>query len=207
MDSSPQTRSAALTARDRKPEIERAALDLAYQHGPATVSTGMIAKQIGLSQPAIYKHFKRKEDIWQAVASRLALQIEQNISESFSKNLLASDRLRKLVRAHLAFLGKNPALPEIMAMRADAENSFQHTIQSAMRGFHRALTRHVELGQKQNHYRKNIIATDAATLVLGLVQSLVLRSLISRDLEILNNDGERLLDLLLAGFAQQGDAQ
>ncbi len=206
MDTSPPTKSAA---RDRKPEIERAALDLAYLHGPAAVSTGMIAKQIGLSQPAIYKHFKRKEDIWRAVASRLALQIEQNIAQSFGEDLPASDRLRKLVRAHLAFLGKNPALPEIMAMRADADaqNSFQDTIQAAMRGFHRALTRHVELGQKQNHYRKNIIATDAATLVLGLVQSLVLRSLISRDLEILNNDGERLLDLLLAGFAQQGDAQ
>ncbi len=195
-------------AGDRKLQIEQAALDLAYAHGPAAVSTGMIARQIGLSQPAIYKHFKRKEDIWQAVAARLAQQIHKNITASHNGGLPAPGGLRQLVGAHLEFLQRYPALPEIMTMRADAggKNSFQGIIQAAMREFHLSLARHVELAQKQKRFRKNICTTDAATLILGLIQSLALRSLVSRDLDILANDGERLLELLLAGFQQYGES-
>ena len=62
-------------SRDRQKDILRATLDLAFEVGPDHVTTGMIAKRLGLSQPAIYKHFPKKVDIWQGVSDSLCVQI------------------------------------------------------------------------------------------------------------------------------------
>jgi hypothetical protein len=49
-------------------------------------------------------------------------------------------------------------------------------------------------------FRSTLNAKDAAMLIWGIVQSLVLRMLVNRNPELLLRDGERLLDLQLTGF-------
>jgi hypothetical protein len=44
---------------------------------------------------------------------------------------------------------------------------------------------------------------DGALLILGIIQSLVLRALLSNSSFILLEDGERLLELQLSGFSNR----
>lgn len=195
------------SAEDRKAEIVQAALTLAFEAGPEGVTTGMIADRLGLTQPAIYKHFPSKEDIWRSVTQTLSGQITANIEDAMSRDENPLMRLRRLVLGHLRLVHATPALPEIMVTRdpKEVQNAVRTEIQSTMTGFFNELIRTIEDAQEAGSFRADIAASDLATLVFGVIQSLVLRMMVSRDPSVLLVDGERLLELQLSAFAQQED--
>ncbi|WP_428544997.1 TetR/AcrR family transcriptional regulator [Profundibacter sp.] len=195
------------SAEDRKSEIEQTALDLAFKIGPSQVTTGMIAKELGLTQPAIYRHYPKKDDIWSAIALHLGARIDENIAASSAPNLAPMDRLRKLVLGHLRVVKENPALPDFMVLRdkTDGHIVVQDSIQDAMGAFRKALVSNVKTAIDAGHFRADLDENDAATLIFGVIQSLVLRMMVTRKPAILMQDGPRLLDLQLAGFAPTGE--
>ncbi len=65
---------------DRKSEIIKATLDLASEYGLAAVSMNQIAKKLGISKPALYKHFESRDEIIKSMYSFLREQAKQNIS-------------------------------------------------------------------------------------------------------------------------------
>lgn len=194
---------------DRKVEIQRVALTLAFEVGPDRVTTGMIADQLGLTQPAIYKHFPRKDDIWNAVADQLTGRIADNISRAEQAECSPDARLRMLVMNHLQLVQENPALPEIMIIR-DRQN-VRATIQTRMREsmgqFRNVVVTNVSAAVTEGIFRADLDAKDASTLVFGIIQSLMLRMLLNRNPDILLKDGERLLNLQLSGFAHLGESR
>lgn len=195
------------SAIDRKAEIERVALRLAFDVGPDRVTTGMIADQLSLTQPAIYKHFPSKSDIWNAIADRLTSGIAENIARAKEAEVPPEARLRVLVMGHLQLVEENPALPEIMVMRDshDAPKALRSRMQGSMTDFRNALVFNVKAAMMDGTFRAGIDARDASTLIFGIIQSLVLRMMITRNPAILLEDGERLLNLQLSGFAQPGE--
>lgn len=191
------------SAQDRRAEIARATLVLAFEAGPQQVTTGMIADRLGLTQPAIYKHFPRKDDIWLAVADHLSTGIRENIAHASRNAGTPSERLFQLVLGHLKLVKENPALPEIMVMRAkkDQQGVLQSKMQHSMAAFRQAMANQILAARALGEFRDDIDVSDAVTLIFGVVQSLVLRLLVNRDLETFLADGERLLELQLATFA------
>jgi AcrR family transcriptional regulator len=194
------------TTLHRRAEIQQAALRLAFDVGPDRVTTGMIADQLGLTQPAIYKHFPNKEDIWSVVSEQLSKHIADNITRSKNTAFPPDVRLRILVMDHLRLVQEYPALPEIMVTRniRDRKAVLRIRMQTSMAGFRKAILANVRAAVENGIFRADIDAGDAATLILGIIQSLALRMLVTRNPDILMEDGERLLKLQLSGFAQSG---
>lgn len=193
-------------SQDRKSEIVTATLALAFEVGPDHVTTGMIAKRLGLTQPAIYKHYPKKEDIWRAASQKLCDRIHENTRQGSLAGQSATDNLRSLVLGHLRLVTDVPALPEIMVAR-DSTGSLARAralIQAAMTDFRSALTASLERAQAEGQFRKSLSTQDAAMLVFGIIQSLVLRLIVSRNPAVLVQDGERLLDLQLLLFSDEG---
>lgn len=195
-------------SRDRQKDILKATLDLAFEVGPDHVTTGMIAKRLGLSQPAIYKHFPRKVDIWQGVSKSLCVQIRQNTQGVDSPSSSAIDTLRRLVLGHLHLVAATPALPEIMTTRdpTDALTRARKDIQAEVSNFRAALVRTYEAGQSSGALTSSLTATDGVTLLFGIIQSLVLRLIVSRNPAPLVDDGARLFDLQIALLSDEGTA-
>lgn len=192
---------------DRKAEILQAALDLAFEAGPDRLTTGMIADRLGLTQPAIYKHFRSKEGIWQGVADSLCDLIAANIARSKDTPLTPECRLRQLVLGHLRLVRDNPALPQIMVMRdpSEAQSASLTKIRASMSRFRDNLIDNIRQAQSAGRFRADIGAADGATLIFGMIQGLVLRLLLTREPEIMLREGERLLDLQLSLLAGNGD--
>jgi AcrR family transcriptional regulator len=190
---------------DRRTEIKQATLALAFQHGPGQVTTGMIAARLGLTQPAIYRHFPRKDDLWQSIAQDLCARIARTVADAVAQSTSLPDRLRRLVTGHLKLIHEAPALPEIMVMR-DQNNpqaALRQEILSSMAGFTQAMLGTITEAQETGTFRADIDARDIATLTLGVIQSLVLRLLVTRDPSVLLHDFDRLLDLQLSIFTRK----
>lgn len=191
---------------NRKAEILTATLDLAFEVGPDHVTTGRIAKRLGLTQPAIYKHFPKKEDIWGAVADIICKRITQNAEIGRTQDGTPSDRLRRMIMSHLHLVAEYPALPEIMVTR-DPTGRLTETRQrilAAMFGFRDTLIACCEELRAAGQLRDGLRPEDSATLLVGLIQSLVLRLILTRDTGHLLDEGERLLNLQLSLFDREG---
>ena len=62
---------------NRKEEIVLTTLELAAQKGLANVSMSMIADKIGIKKPSLYKHFKSKDEIVEAMYQFLRQQAKE----------------------------------------------------------------------------------------------------------------------------------
>lgn len=195
------------TSQDRRAEILAATLDLAFEVGPDHVTTGLIAQRLGLTQPAIYKHFPKKEDIWQAATETLCARIRENLRRGKNADLTPIESLRSLIIGHLQLVADAPALPEIMVTRdpTGALEQARRAIQTEVSNYRLALIQSFETAQTMGYLRAGILAADGVMLLIGIIQSLVLRLIVSRDTSTLLTDGKRLFDLQISLLSEEGN--
>jgi len=190
------------SAEERKSEIVEATLRLADTVGPDRLGTGQIAQAVGLTQAALFRHFPKKQHLWEAVATR--------IHEKFQQRWLAVERgptdplerLRAMVTAQLKLIQSTPAIPAILFSRElHVENRALRVIFAQfMKNFHQRLERLIAAAQRDGRLCGDIEPGDAAFLVIGLVQGLVLRWSLSGRTFDLTAEGGRLLGVQLTTF-------
>ena len=190
-------------AAERKKEIVETAIRLAAECGPDRLTTESLAKEIGISQPAIFRHFPAKSDIWEAVGQRICHLMGQS-GEVVDSNG-PTDRLRKMVQNQLVFIESTPAVPAILFSRElHSENEKLRAVFAMLMDTRRKklavlITKGIEAGE----FDKNINPDDAAYLVLALIQGLAMRwSLNNRNFDFVN-EGSKMLDVLINGFASR----
>ncbi len=190
------------SAKERKTEIVDATLRLAGEIGPDRMTTELIAKEIGISQPGIFRHFPTKGAIWEAVGQHIGKLMQAKMSLTKKKGARPVDELRDFVIGHLTFIEATPAIPAILFSRElHAENEklrtfFAGLISSRHQHFSKLIAAEIESGR----FKKTVDPDDAAFLILALIQGLAMRwSLNNRSFD-LPAEGTRLLNLQLDGF-------
>ncbi len=192
------------SAEVRRQEIIETTLMLADKVGPDRLTTEMIASEVGLSQPGIFRHFPKKENIWEAVAMELSRRMretwENQESETGKPPL---ERLRALVMRHLAMIENTPALPAILFSREmHIENEpLRKCFFSTMGKFHGHLKDLLEEAQENGDLAAGLPLDDAAWMIIAIIQSLGLRWSLSGHAIDLQGEAGRLIDLQLQGFA------
>lgn len=191
------------SAETRKAEIVNAALRLADKLGPDRLTTGAIADAVGLTQPGIFRHFSKKLDLWEAVAARVGTTMEARWTKALSGDGTASDRIRALVVAQLRLIQATPAIPAILFSRElhTKNKGLRQAFFDLMTRFHRLIADQVTQAREAGELRDDLDPDDIAYLIIGLVQGLAVRWSISGRNFDLTEEGNRLLDLQLSGFA------
>ena len=103
-----------LPTEERQAEIVAAALRLARDSSPVTITTGDIAAAIGITQGAVFKHFPTKDAIWLAAMSWVREQLLHRLDEAVRTQVSAVAALDAVFRAHVAFLIAHPGVPRII---------------------------------------------------------------------------------------------
>jgi len=190
----------------RKAEITAAALELAFEMGPDCVTTAMIADRLGLTQPAIYRHFPNKEDIWRTVTVALCQRIDANIHAAKDQSKPIA-RLRELLMGQLRLLQDYPALPEIMVVRDPnaGTTELRSRVLTSMGDLREAIGQSMDEAQSMGQIRSDLDVDDCTNLVVGVVQGLALKLMRFREPENLLSTGERLLAVQLRLLTEQGE--
>lgn len=186
----------------RKLEIIEAALRLADTLGPDRITTEAIARAVGLTQPGVFRHFPKKQDIWRAVVAHIATEMDARWAEVQRRNGTAADRVRALVAVQLRIILSMPAITAILFSRElHAESDIlRRDMLDLMGRFHQLVARNLLEARAAGDLRDTLDCNDAAFLLIGLIHSLAVRwSLSGRPFD-LAGEGSRLLDLQLTGF-------
>ncbi|WP_108482039.1 TetR/AcrR family transcriptional regulator [Oceaniglobus ichthyenteri] len=164
-----------LSAKDRKAQIVGEVLKLADEIGPDRLSTTDVARAVGLSQPAIFRHFPTKGSLWLAVAEDIA----QHLTAAWDKaDTVAPDaRLKALIGAQLSAIAQTPALPSILFSRElQVDNPPLRDVFRRLLGvFQMHLVNAITDQQSRGRLRRDVSATDIAILLTSLVQGVAIR--------------------------------
>jgi AcrR family transcriptional regulator len=179
----------------RKAEIVATVLDLADSIGPDRVTTAAVAASVGVTQPALFRHFPTKAALWKAVADHVSDQLSTAWHGALAGADTPAARLTALVAAQLGQIAATPAMPMLLFSRElNVENE---ALRAAFRGllaaFQAHLVEEIAAGQRAGAWRRDVAAADAAVLVTGLVQGVAIRwALGARDFPLVE-EGLRLL--------------
>lgn len=190
------------TAEARKTEIINATLRLADKLGPERLTTEAVADAVGLTQPGIFRHFPKKQDLWEAVAAKVGTMMEVCWQKAQKGDAGATDRIRALIGAQLRLIQATPAIPAILFSRElhTRNKGLRTAFFGLMNRFHRLISDLVAHARATGELRADLDSDDAAFLIIGLVQGLALRwSISGRNFDLME-EGSRLLELQLEGF-------
>lgn len=162
---------------ERRAEIVEAALLLAAEDGPDAVTTEAIANRIGLTQPAVFRHFGHKDAIWLGIVRTLSELLKERWDRAERGLDDPEDRLLAVVGAQLTLVQSIPALPRILFawQLTGRRKGLREAVRGLMRLFHARLAGIIADGQRAGLFRSDTPADAAAWMVLGLVQATAIR--------------------------------
>jgi AcrR family transcriptional regulator len=191
------------SAADRKAEIVATAIRLAADIGPDRVTTQHLADEVGVTQPAIFRHFATKADIWLAVGDQIVN--EMTAIHSHPADLAVADAhgtLHQLIGHHFVHISRNPAIPAILFSRElQAENpTLRAKFDAALKDRRDAIADLIRRAQETGQHSAQIVADDAAQLLMAALQGLSMRWLLDGRSRDLAEEGGRVIGALIEGF-------
>lgn len=191
------------SAQERKAQILATALRLADELGPDRLTTSAVAEAVGLTQPAIFRHFSTKQALWLALAQDIRDRMTSAWDEALCGNTSCETRIAAVIDIQLRTIERHPAIPAILFSRElQVENpDLRQTFAGMMAAFQALLANELSKTRDAGLLRADLDPADGAVLLISLVQGLAIRwSLGARGFD-LRQEGARLLAVQLKLFA------
>lgn len=185
------------SAEERKAQIVAEVLRLADEIGPDRLSTTDVARAVGVSQPAIFRHFPTKDALWLAVAEAIADRLQRAWAEAEAGATGPHARLKALIGAQLSAISETPALPSILFSRElQVDNqALREVFRGLLGAFQGRLVAVIGDLQAAGDLKHDVSPEDVAILLTSLVQGIAIRWTLGARGFALVPEGLRLFDV------------
>lgn len=184
-----------LSADFRRSETVATVIELAASHDPAVLTTGQISAAMGVSQGALFRHFKDKMAIWTAVLEWTSAELNHRFDTLPESPPLA--RLEAMLAAHIDFVIERPGVPRILfgELQRAGDTPTKAIARQLMAGY-RARVAHELLAAREIGEIADATDVEAATvLFLAMVQGMVMQGLAIDDFSAMPVLARRLFGL------------
>ena len=191
-----------LPAESRKQQIVETVLELVAAHGAEAVSFQLIADRIGVTQPAVLRHFPTKEALWLAVMEWLEEHLVGIYASADEADEAALVVLSGMFLQHIRLIERYPALAKLVLsdhLRLQFP-SLQARFGTIHKGYMARLSAILDRAKSEDSVSETVDPKDAATMFLSLVQGLGFQFAIARVQGGVQSEAERLLALYLRGL-------
>lgn len=98
---------ASVPRRDTKEELVNATIKLAGEGGMEAASVRSITREVGITEGALYRHYRSKEELWVEVYTRIVGAMAEDKAALLDADLAARERLGEWVRLTYAYYDGN----------------------------------------------------------------------------------------------------
>lgn len=191
-----------LSTEIRQAEIVAAAFHLARDRSPASITTTDLAAALGLSQGALFKHFPSKEAIWLAAMVWVTENLLRSLNAATQQASTPIEGLRNVFDAHVNFVVTYPGVPRVIfhELQQPEDSPLKQQVRRLMQGYRQLLLRLLEAAVKSGDAAADLDTPAAATLFVGIVQGLVMQSMLSGQITTMSLDAPRVFHLYLCGI-------
>jgi AcrR family transcriptional regulator len=185
---------------DRQIQIINAAIKLMGEGGIQLLTTKNLAREVGVSEPALYRHFSNKVDILQQVLSYLRWRIVQRLNSITSSELSPSEKLRELVSRQFIAFTKRPEIVVVLLSEGLYQNNKELSalIFSIMQDSSSFYLQVIKDGQDAGDFRRDVPAERVAFMIMGSMRFCVIQWHLSGNSYDLILKGEELLSTFFA---------
>lgn len=156
----------------RQEQIAEAALKLIATGGMKELSIAGIARHVGVVPSAIYRHYKNKDAVVDAVLDLIEDKLMGNVSRVENQKQNSIERLFMLLMLHIKLIRESQGIPRIV-FSEDVYNGHQgrkERIFAIISGYLNRVEEIVLEGQKSDVIRKDVDPKNIALIFFGLVQ-------------------------------------
>ncbi len=185
---------------DRQIEIMEAATARIDKYGIQNLTIKTLAADINLSEPALYRHFKSKNDILLGLINYFIMEMKERISRiPVYPDETAGDALKAIFHSQLQTFTNKPAIVSVIFAESifHFDDGLSSKVAEIMDMMHRYVKTNIEKGQKAGQYSRLINASTLTTIILGGIRMTVLKWKISGHTSDLIKDGKAVLEGIL----------
>ena len=170
-----QTRNA------RRDQVVSAVLKLIGEHGMRGVTTAAVAREVGMSEANLYRHFKNKQEILSETITRIGQELSNNVDTVVKSSAAPIDRLKNIFLLHLSYVGQNHGIPrlvfsdELQSQNKEIKPRLLETISA----YAQLLEEIISEGQKQGSFNVSLDLRATALTFIGMIQITILRWVLS----------------------------
>jgi len=181
----------------RQKQIIESSMEIIQQRGIQNLTIKEISKKIGISEQAIYRHFKNKL----AILLALIEYFNENLKNSFNHNTNEIPPLKKiqqLTKAHMDYLQSNPSTAAIIFSEEIFKNDdhLKEIIVRIMNINEKTVENIILSGQNTAEIRDDIDEKTMALVVMGALRLMVKRWDLNDRVFDLKKEGLKLIDSL-----------
>ena len=195
-------------ADSRKQQIVETVLELVATRGTEAVSAQLVADAIGVTQPAIFRHFPTKEAMWLAVMDWLEHRLVAIYSAAGDNGEADLVVLSCVFLEHVKLIERYPALAKLVF--SDHLRLQYPSLQARFGKIHKAyaarLAAAINRAKSDGAVGDAVAAKDAATMFLSLIQGLGFQFVIARLPMQFPIEAERVLALYLQAITSSANA-
>jgi len=191
-----------LPAEERRLVTIETVVELAGEQNPSEITTTAIAKRMGLTQGALFRHFRNKNALLKAVMEWAAERLMSRIEKSIDGESSPLKSLEKMFVSHVEFISEHPGIPRILfsELQRSKETAPKQVAQMLLRHYAKRLNRLFDEGKACGEIDVKLDNEAAATLFIGTIQGLVMQSLIVGDTDLLRRNASKAYAIYQLGI-------
>ena len=193
-----------LPTQERQIEIVAAALRLSRDRSPALITTGDIAAAVGVTQGAVFKHFPTKEAIWIAAMAWVRERLLAALTLAAQESSTPLAGLEAVFDAHVAFVTSHAGVPRLIfhELQQAADSAVKQELRTLLQAYRKLLTGLLGAAVERGEVPADLDREAAATLFVGIVQGLVMQSMVSGKPVTLKAQADRVFAIYLRGIRE-----
>jgi AcrR family transcriptional regulator len=159
----------------RQQEIIDVSIALIADNGIQSLTIKNISQTIGISEPAIYRHFKNKFEILMTVLNSFELIASDVLNSDQIKSLTSLDKIEYFLLDRYARCVENPKLAKVMFLDGNFQDDdkLKQKVLSIMHSHKDEMHKVISAGQQNGEIRDDIDTTSLFRLIFGPMRLLV----------------------------------
>jgi TetR/AcrR family transcriptional regulator len=140
-----------LPAEQRRNDTVRALIALAAEQNPTDITTAAVAKRMGLTQGALFRHFPSKDAILEAVMEWVAERLLARIDKAAQTASSPLTAVEAIFLTHIEFVIEHPGVPRMLIgeLQRSEDTVAKGMVRTLLRCYTERLIRLMEEGKKQ----------------------------------------------------------
>lgn len=161
----------------RREQIAKAALDIVGRHGVQGLTTAAIAKEVGISEAALYRHFSNKEEILLETVGKIGEGLKEKMQQVLNSDATCIEKLKMNYILNLEHIESNIGIPRLIfseQIHVSSEKLKEKLLNNINSHTARLETMIIRC-QETGSIREDVDPTATAITILGMIQTLAMK--------------------------------
>jgi TetR/AcrR family transcriptional regulator len=193
-----------LPADARRAATVEAVVALAADRNPDLITTAAIARQMDVTQGALFRHFPNKEAIWEAVMGWVAEHLLARVERAVAGKRSPLAALEAAFLTHVDFVVQHAGVPRMLfgELQRAEDTAAKRMARTLIERYARRLGGLIEAGKAAGEVDARVDGAAAAMLFIGSIQGLVMQSLLVGEIQRMRQAAPGVFAIYRRGIAR-----